>query len=131
MAPASNRLPVGRAVGFDGDGRVRLRRLEGSLYDPSIDRTLEAVAERWGPRAGAILFSGMGDDGLAGCRELVRRGGTVWAQEPESCVVSSMADQARARGYVSYSGTPEQLADRMGRHARAHARLARAGARGG
>ena len=119
-------VPVGRAPAFCADGRVRLRPLGESVYDPSIDRTLEAVAAAWGERAGAILFSGMGDDGLRGCHEIVRRGGTVWAQEPESCVVSSMADQARERGYVGFSGTPEQLAD----HLRARAlRLARAAAR--
>ncbi len=121
-------VPVGSAVAFEGDGRVRLRRLEGSLYDPSIDRTLEMVAAAFGPRCGAILFSGMGDDGLQGCHEIVRRGGTVWAQEPASCVVSSMADQARARGYVSFSGTPEALATRL--RARA-AELARAAVRAG
>ena len=119
-------VPVGRAPVFGTDGGVRLRPLGESVYDPSIDRTLEAVAAAWGERSGAILFSGMGDDGLRGCHEIVRRGGTVWAQEPESCVVSSMADQARERGYVGFSGTPERLAE----HLRARAlRLARAAAR--
>ena len=119
-------VPVGRVPVFGTDGGVRLRPLGESVYDPSIDRTLEAVAAAWGERSGAILFSGMGDDGLRGCHEIVRRGGTVWAQEPESCVVSSMADQARERGYVGFSGTPERLAE----HLRARAlRLARAAAR--
>ncbi len=119
-------VPVGRVPVLGADGSVRLRPLGESVYDPSIDRTLEAVAAAWGERSGAILFSGMGDDGLRGCREIVRRGGTVWAQEPGSCVVSSMADQARERGYVGFSGTPERLAD----HLRARAlRLARAAAR--
>jgi chemosensory pili system protein ChpB (putative protein-glutamate methylesterase) len=74
------------------------------------------VAERYANRSGAIVFSGMGDDGVEGCRAVVAHGGTVWAQEAESCLVSSMPDHVRAAGLASFSGSPELLALKLTEH---------------
>lgn len=79
-------------------------------YSPSIDLLMCKVSERFGPMAGAIIFSGMGDDGAQGCRYLFANGGTVWAQDAASCEISSMPDYARATGAVSFSAPPEELA---------------------
>jgi chemosensory pili system protein ChpB (putative protein-glutamate methylesterase) len=55
----------------------------------------------------------MGDDGARGCEAIAESGGVVWAQDIASCVVSSMPDQARKTGKVSYSANPEQLAKQL------------------
>lgn len=79
-------------------------------YSPSIDSIMCSVSKRFGSMAGAIIFSGMGDDGAQGCRYFLANGGTVWAQDTASCEISSMPDYARATGAVSFSASPEELA---------------------
>jgi chemosensory pili system protein ChpB (putative protein-glutamate methylesterase) len=71
------------------------------------------VANKFGKRAGTIIFSGMGDDGKIGCDSIAEMGGIVWAQDIASCVVSSMPDHARKTGKVSFSAKPENLAKQL------------------
>jgi chemosensory pili system protein ChpB (putative protein-glutamate methylesterase) len=40
-------------------------------------------------------------------------GGQIWTQDAESCVISNMPDQVRNTGVSSYTGNPEQLADKL------------------
>ncbi|ABA56658.1 chemotaxis protein CheB [Nitrosococcus oceani] len=79
-------------------------------YNPSIDSIMHAVSKHFGAMAGAIIFSGMGEDGAQGCHHFLTNGGTVWAQDTASCEISSMPDYARATGAVSFSAPPEELA---------------------
>jgi chemotaxis response regulator CheB len=81
-------------------------------YTPSIDMVLQDVADRFGRNATAIIFSGMAGDAVEGAAYLTTKGGDVWAQDPQSCVVSSMVDGARARGVVEFTGSPRELAQR-------------------
>lgn len=107
-------IPVGERFNIDTEGRVTLLpEKRRRLYHPSIDDVLQTVADRYGSAAGAIIFSGMGADGARGCVDLAEVGGTVWAQGAESCIISSMPDAARRSGAVSFSGTPEVLAQRL------------------
>ena len=82
-------------------------------YAPSVNQLVANVARVYGPRAGLIVFTGMGDDGASAGRLLKQRGGTIWVQSPTSCTSSSMPDTALATGCVSYTGTPEQLAQEL------------------
>jgi len=59
------------------------------------------------------VFSGMGDDGALGAGEIALAGGTIWAQDAQSCQISTMPDMVRRKGIVSFSGAPEQLAARL------------------
>lgn len=86
-------------------------------YKPCIDEVMEEVAHCYGSHSGAIIFSGMGEDGSVGAIAINEAGGQVWAQEAESCVISSMPDATRKRSVVRYSGTPEQLAAQLVIHA--------------
>ncbi|MCE5234311.1 MAG: chemotaxis protein CheB [Mizugakiibacter sp.] len=107
-------VPADRRVRLDRSGRVRLEALpEGCPYAPSIDHTFGDLAETFGADLLAIVFSGMANDAVAGSLEVVARGGTVWAQDPDSCVVSSMVDGACAAGVVAHTGTPRALAARL------------------
>jgi len=109
--------PVDRRIEINQDGRVELHAItRRTTYSPSIDLVMSHVAERYGPNAGAILFTGMGDDGAHGCRDIKEHGGLVWAQDADSCVISSMADHARRTGTVSFNGTPEELAAQLVKH---------------
>lgn len=79
-------------------------------YRPSADQVMARLARYYGNRAGAIVFSGMGDDGSKSCSYMRRSGGMVWAQSPGTCAVDSMPVSAIATGEVSYQGSPENLA---------------------
>lgn len=107
VVPTSHRLLV------DADGIVQLAQLtETSNYSPSIDLVLRDVADRFGANATAIIFSGMAHDAVEGGKYLAEKGGTIWAQDPDTCVISSMVDGARAAGIVSFLAGPQQLAQR-------------------
>ena len=108
VAPVDERLLVNPI------GSIELHPVsETTTYSPSINQIIADVAARYGAQAGAIIFSGMGDDGVSGCRELAARGGQVWAQDAASCEISSMPDKVRASGVVGYSGAPPDLARRV------------------
>jgi len=104
------------------DGQVELGEpIEASRYRPCIDDVLRDVADTFGPHAHAIIFSGMAADAVEGAVYLTRRGGEVWAQDPETCVVSSMVDGARSRGVVEFIGSPRELAEHCVRQIGANA----------
>lgn len=106
-------VPVDQRLVVNRQGEMELHPTSRSTYSPSIDLAMQDIAERYGADAGAILFSGMGDDGVRGAREIVNAGGVVWAQAADSCVISTMADHVRHAGLVSVNGTPQELADRL------------------
>ena len=108
VAPVTERLTINPI------GAIKLRPLDyDSPYTPCIDKVVSDIAERYKSRAGAIIFSGMCDDGKYGCQVLKQYNGHVWAQDADSCVISSMPDSVRETGVVSYSAGPEQLADNL------------------
>ena len=103
--------PVDYAVKFRHDGRIQStgQAWEGP-YAPSIDQVIQHVSEGFGNACGAILFSGMGNDGAIAAPRLAASGCPVWAQSADTCAVSSQPDSVRETGCVSFSGSPEQLA---------------------
>lgn len=108
VVPNSHRLQV------DPMGVVVLERnTTESAYQPSIDRVIEDVASRYGASAGAIIFSGMSDDAVAGARALAEKGGTIYVQSPESCVVGTMVEGVIESGVASFVGTPKELAAKL------------------
>lgn len=82
-------------------------------YTPSINDTISGIAARYKSNAGAIIFSGMCDDGVEGCENLVSKGGQVWLQSTESCVISAMAESVAKKVAIDYNGTPEMLAEQL------------------
>jgi two-component system, chemotaxis family, protein-glutamate methylesterase/glutaminase len=70
---------------------------------PSVDVLFRSVAEVYGSGALAVIMTGMGQDGLAGCERVRQEGGSVVAQDEASSVVWGMP------GFVANAG----LADRV------------------
>jgi len=104
-------VPVEQALDIMANGTVRLQN-QGwrGRYTPSIDAIIANVAKVYRERSGVIIFSGMGDDGAAGCRIMKQMGGDVWSQSFASSVCDSMPQEAHKTGCVAFSGTPAQLA---------------------
>lgn len=114
-------MRVDHTMHLDDEERVQLAFSppRDSSYSPSIDNVMRAVSSRFGPRVGAVVFSGMGDDGAAGAEAVAAAGGEVWAQDTASCSISSMPDCAAATGVVSRRGNPEELARALVQYLRA------------
>jgi len=94
-------------------GAVELKKsTELTNYTPSINTTINDVSARY-KNAGAIIFSGMCDDGVLGCETLFAKGGQVWIQDPDSCVISAMPESVKKKVVVNFSGTPEILAEKL------------------
>lgn len=76
------------------DGKVGLKVQESSdekiLYRPSVDITLSSAAPIYKERLLAVILTGMGNDGLEGCRAVKRYNGHVIVEAEESCVVYGM-----------------------------------------
>ncbi len=107
-------VPTGGRMELDEERRVVLTDAPwNGPYNPTINDVMVAAAQGYGGHCGAILFSGMGDDGAAGAVAVADAGGYVWAQDESSCVISSIPDAARRRGVVSFSGVPEALARQL------------------
>jgi two-component system chemotaxis response regulator CheB/chemosensory pili system protein ChpB (putative protein-glutamate methylesterase) len=105
IVPTTHRLQV------DVDGVVLLERVSSDgAYSPSIDRVLRDAADRYGAAASAIIFSGMTTDAVDGAKYLASKGGAVYAQHPDTCVVSSMIDGVVEAGIVKVLGAPKELA---------------------
>ncbi len=107
-------VPTRQRLQIDNEGVITLSALiERTAYSPSIDQVFRDVADEFGARGAAIVFSGMAQDAIEGSKYMQAHGGAVWAQDPDSCTISTMVDSVRQTGAVSYVGSPQQLAAKM------------------
>ena len=61
-----------------------------TLYKPCVDVTMHSVADSFQAGSLGVILTGMGENGLAGIRDIKARGGDIIAQSEESCVVYGM-----------------------------------------
>jgi two-component system chemotaxis response regulator CheB len=92
---------------------------KGDLYKPSVDALVGSAAEACGSRALAAILTGIGEDGLKGCRRLGAAGGAVLAQSAETCVVYGMPKAVTQAGLANASLTPLEIAQSLRTCARA------------
>jgi two-component system chemotaxis response regulator CheB len=59
-------------------------------HRPAVDVLFQSAAEIFGERTLAIVMTGMGSDGTKGAAWIKARGGQVFAESEESCVVYGM-----------------------------------------
>lgn len=80
---------------------------------PAVDPLLRSMVAAARGQALAAILTGMGHDGLEGCRELARAGGAVLAQDEASSVVWGMPG-AVARAGIAQAVVPvEEIAARI------------------
>jgi two-component system chemotaxis response regulator CheB len=121
VAHAGLVIAPGSIVIASGEGHLVVRRQDEALVAeisaapasngcrPSVDPMLASLAATCGPRALAIILSGMGNDGLAGAATLAAAGGTIFAQDAASSAVWGMPGVVTRAGLASLVATPETL----------------------
>lgn len=80
---------------------------------PSVDYLLNAAAEVTGSNTLALILTGMGSDGLEGCRRLGAMGAHVLAQSGETCVVYGMPRQIVDNGLANEIIPLQGIASRL------------------
>lgn len=106
VAPAHIQLEVAAS----GDYRISA---PSGQFGCAADPLLRTVAEHFGPRAMAVILSGMMDDGAAGASAIKRRGGWVLAQDHASARHFGMPGAAIATGCVDYVLPLSRIADAL------------------
>lgn len=103
-------LEPGLALVAPGNFHMRVERHAGGwrarvsdgpkvcFQRPSVDVLFESAAREAGPRATAVLLTGMGSDGAAGMLTMRGAGAHTIAQDEASCVVFGMPREAIVRG---------------------------------
>ena len=107
--------PAGRHLTFrrDDDGRV-VTHLDArpfeTLHRPSVDVLFQSAAETFGPRVLGIVMTGMGSDGREGASWIKARGGLVFTESEETCVVYGMPRATKEAGLSDRSVPLDQMA---------------------
>lgn len=68
---------------------------------PAVDKMFSSAAEVFKSNLIAVLLTGMGKDGAAGCADIIKNGGFTIAEDESSCVVFGMPRAAIERGAAS------------------------------
>jgi len=74
---------------------------------------LRSAVQACGGKVLAVILTGMGHDGLEGCRAVAAAGGTVLAQDEASSVVWGMPGAVARAGLPALLAPPEVLAERI------------------
>jgi two-component system chemotaxis response regulator CheB len=111
VAPGGRHLRLaardGRVTCVIDDGPARLG------CRPSFNNLLESMIDLYGARLVAAVLTGMGSDGLDGCRRLRAAGGQVVAQSHETCTVYGMPKAVIEDGLAHAVLPPAALADAL------------------
>ncbi|WP_341923893.1 chemotaxis response regulator protein-glutamate methylesterase [Nocardioides psychrotolerans] len=101
VAPGDRHLRISRVAGV-----TRARLDDGpkeNFCRPAADPLFRSAAETFGDGVGALVLTGMGHDGLAGCREIAERQGRVLVQDEATSVVWGMP------GAVANAGLADEV----------------------
>ena len=114
LAPGGIHLAVRRT----SDGAVVCMANDGPperSCKPSADVLFRSAAETWGSGTLALVLTGMGHDGLAGCRHIHEAGGTVIVQDEASSVVWGMPGAVAREGLAAATVPLGELAPVLAR----------------
>lgn len=101
-------------TGVASDGVLRLSAealVDG--FRPSASHLFASAAEAFGADSVCVVLTGMGRDGTAGLRAVRERGGTILAQDEESCVVYGMPRAAIEAGLADEVLPLQAIAPRL------------------
>jgi len=100
----------------DATNKVTLRLTDDppeNFCRPAVDYTLRSAADVFGNRTLALILTGMGQDGAAGCRRVHEAGGRVFVQHPDGCTVYGMPRATLRTGTASEELRLTDIASRL------------------
>lgn len=108
IAPGGRHLSIrkvrGRSQVVVGDGELV------SGHRPSVDVLFNSAASIYGQQTLAVIMTGMGRDGVDGCKNVLAAGGQTLGQDAETSVVYGMNKAAYLEGAVQAQFALPQLA---------------------
>ncbi len=90
---------------------VRISEEPKTIYTPNADILFTSVAEVFGNKALCVIMTGMGDDGYRGLQKVKEKGGTIIAQDKDSCVVWGMPRKPTQTGLVDHVVSLDNIAE--------------------
>ncbi len=110
--------PLNGKTIFLQDGSMLVDRSQkwSEPYSPCIDDVIESLSAVYKEKSGAIIFSGMGQDGLNGAKKMKALGGQIWAQSVDTCANPSMPDAVISEQLTDVVASPEMLAEQLAAH---------------
>lgn len=90
IAPAGYQTVLEKQPDGDVVLRIETSTLIKTLHRPSVDVTLHSAAPLYGDSLLTVILTGMGNDGLDGCKEVKRQGGQIIVEAEGSCLVYGM-----------------------------------------
>jgi two-component system chemotaxis response regulator CheB len=115
IAPGGMHLEVERER-----GEFRLLLHEGPMENscrPSLDPLFRSASRAGGANVLGVVLTGMGRDGVEGCRDLCSAGGAVIAQDPQSSVIWGMPGAVVEAGLAEEVLPPRELGREIARRA--------------
>jgi len=98
------------------DGRVKLCTQPLLIPRPTIDVTMQSVAEICGPAATGVLLTGMGRDGAQGMCSIRHAGGFTIAQDEATCTIFGMPKAAIDLNAVQVVLPPDKIIEALTSH---------------
>lgn len=114
IAPGGYHLDLQR-VGENVVAKLNTDPLVNSCR-PAVDYTLNRAIDLYGSRVLAVIMTGMGKDGLAGCECAKSHGATVYAQDAESSAVYGMPRAVAEAGLADRILPLAKIAPAITRH---------------
>lgn len=118
-------LQAGRIYLAPGDRHLLVEASHGTLVArlnsgppenfcrPAVDPMLRSLVAACEGRVTAVILTGMGSDGMLGCKAVAAAGGTVMAQDEATSVVWGMPGAVARAGLAQMLLPPDQLAERV------------------
>jgi two-component system chemotaxis response regulator CheB len=86
---------------------------EKILYKPSVNITLDSAAPIYKERLLAVILTGMGNDGLMGCRSVKKYNGHIIVEAEESCIVYGMPKAVFEAGLADIQVTLPNILEKI------------------
>ncbi len=107
--------PAGRHLTFvrQSDGTVRTHldaRPFDTLHRPAVDVMFQSAAEVFGDRVLGVVMTGMGSDGTQGSAWIKSRGGSIFTEAEDTCIVYGMPRSVVEAGLSDHSVTLDGMA---------------------
>jgi two-component system, chemotaxis family, protein-glutamate methylesterase/glutaminase len=109
LAPAGRHLTFRRQADGEVIAHLNSRPFE-MPHRPSVDVLFQSAAEVYGQRVLGVVMTGMGSDGRAGAAWIKARGGLVYTESEETCVVYGMPSSVVEAGLSDRSVPLDQMA---------------------